>query len=483
MEEEWITSVGIDIGTSTSKFIVSRLKLSRVSSHFALPRFQITERMIYYTSSIIPTPLQERDDIDMASLSKWLEFEYRQANIDLNDVQTGAVIITGETALKRNAEKILHYLAERSGDFVVGIAGASLEGVLAGKGSGAYERSLQIAGAVANIDIGGGTANAVIFERGKTVGTITFRIGGRLIEIDSYGEIQFISPSIVPWLEEKGYRVQQHQTITFDFLKEILSHLCKDMLDCLSGKVSIRETVSIVHSTTLESIPYIQELMISGGVGELLNVKEPSDFKASSIYQDIGPVLAHELKKAMDQYPFTHILAEQTSRATVIGAGMQSTEISGSTIHIHDGFLPIRNVPVVNWNPDEKILNDESLLMSSIGQRLATGKELFIGHDRIPFAVSIRGFTYCSYEALKRIAASLYKEYTQLFPKASALVVICEGDMAKALGQLLTMYSNGALNIVCVDQIQVEHGDYIDIGEPIHTSTMVPVVVKTLAFS
>ncbi|MCK9911278.1 ethanolamine ammonia-lyase reactivating factor EutA, partial [Microbacteriaceae bacterium K1510] len=104
--------------------------------------------------------------------------------IKQSDIKSGAVIITGETATKRNAQQIVHLLAERSGDFVVATAGADLEGVLAGKGSGAEARSKQIHGIIANIDIGGGTANIAFFHRGKAIGTVTFHVGGRLIRID-----------------------------------------------------------------------------------------------------------------------------------------------------------------------------------------------------------------------------------------------------------------------------------------------------------
>src|SRR5690606_19645416 len=124
------------------------------------------------------------DEVDPEAIFRLLQREYARAELRLQDVKSGAVIITGETATKRNAQSIVHLLAEVPGHFVVATAGADLEGVLAGKGSGAETRAKQIHGVVANIDIGGGTANAAFFHRGQVIGTITFHIGGRLIRLD-----------------------------------------------------------------------------------------------------------------------------------------------------------------------------------------------------------------------------------------------------------------------------------------------------------
>jgi ethanolamine utilization protein EutA len=140
MDQTTITSVGIDIGTSTTKMIVSRLKLAKTSGSFAVPRIDIVDREVTYESPIISTPLLNKEEINGEVLAKWLEDQYAAARLTLQQIKSGAVIITGETAVKKNAQTVLHYLADRSGDFVVAVAGASLEGILAGKGSGAYSR-------------------------------------------------------------------------------------------------------------------------------------------------------------------------------------------------------------------------------------------------------------------------------------------------------------------------------------------------------
>jgi ethanolamine utilization protein EutA len=463
-------SVGIDIGTSTSKFMISELTLGRVSSQFALPHFDIVDRKVTYVSDIISTPLKNEDEIDLPPLVSWLEKEYEDLGLKLSDIKSGAVIITGETAIKKNADALIHFLAERAGDFVVAIAGASLEGVLAGRGSGAYEHSLKSKGVVANIDIGGGTANVVLFQQGKVLETITFHVGGRLIELDGSGKILSISPSLMPWIFDKNFKIEKGMCLTYGELAEIASALCFDMLDVLFGKKTL---ASLVHSTSSAKLPTIHEVMISGGVGRLMGQKSPTTLEEVAQYNDIGPLLASEMAKAFMFYPFKNVKAMQTSSATVIGAGMQSTKLSGATISVQSSLLPLRNVPIVkvSWNE----LNIEQQMEMNFRK----GKELYGVNEGLPFAIGLADIPYLSYSAVKELAQVMASLYTKYFPDSKVLVVVCENDMAKALGQLLRLQTD--YDVICIDQVVIDHGDYIDIGAPLHDS-MVPVVVKTLAF-
>ncbi|WP_232511535.1 ethanolamine ammonia-lyase reactivating factor EutA [Parageobacillus thermoglucosidasius] len=482
VESQSMISVGIDIGTSTTKFIVSHLKYAKVSSHFSLPRYEIVERKIVYESPMFSTPLKEkRDEIDLKTLALWLEEQYKKAGVTVSEVKSGAVIITGETATKKNAENILHYLAEKAGDFVVAIAGAGLEALLAGKGSGAFLRSKEVKGTVANIDIGGGTANVALFRRGKVLGTITYHVGGRLIELDQNGEITFISPSIQPWLQSKNFRLQVKKKICFKEMQQIVQEMCKEMLDSLTGQKPIRSDDSLIHSTSFQVIPPIDEVMISGGIGQLLGKEAPATIYDTVVYGDIGPLLAHEVVKAVENCSLKLIKATQTSRATVIGAGMQSTEISGATIHVAPSRLPIRNLPIMMIELNEEQIKNGDCVYEQIKNAMIEWKQYFQEEQEIPFAVCIRGISYCSYAGLKEVAKILFSLYEQYFPRNLVLVVVCENDIAKALGQLLVLQSKNKVDIISIDQVVVEQGDYIDIGETINQS-MVPVVIKTLAF-
>ncbi|MGG1678077.1 ethanolamine ammonia-lyase reactivating factor EutA [Neobacillus sp. NRS-1170] len=469
MNNKIIKSVGIDIGTSTTKLMMSELTFGRVSSQFALPHFDIIERKVTFVSEIISTPLIDEEEIDLTQLVAWLEKEYLQAGLTISDIQSGAVIITGETAIKKNADALIHYLAERAGDFVVAIAGASLEAVLAGRGSGAHEHSYKTKGIVANIDIGGGTANVVLFQQGKVLETITFHVGGRLIEINPTGEVLAVSPSIRPWLISKKFQIEKGMRLTQKILSEISTALVIDMLDCLAGKKSIHLLNSLVHSSSCETLPRIDEVMVSGGVGNLILAGPPTTMEEAAQYNDIGPMLANSINQKIIDYHFQVIKPLQTSRATVVGAGMQTTKISGATISIQANRLPLRNIPVI------KI----TLSVEEIKRNFLLGKEMFGRNERLPFAIGLSGTEYLTYEKMKDLSSVIGTLYNRFFPRSEILVVVCENDMAKALGQALQLQF--ALDVICIDQINIEHGDYIDIGEPL-TDTIVPVVVKTLAF-
>jgi ethanolamine utilization protein EutA len=174
--------------------------------------------------------------------------------------------------------------------------------------------------------------------------------------------------------------------------------------------------------------------------------------------------------------------ARQTVRATVIGAGMQSTEISGATVYISPGVLPIRNLPVVKLQLSESLLEDETALSECVTGAMETGKELHSEEMSPPFALSLSGIGYCSYSRLQRLADAISGGFNRYFKHCDTMAVICHNDMAQALGQAIAIRMGERTRIVCIDQIGVEHGDYMDMGEPI-AGSLVPVVIKTLVFS
>ncbi|AKG33262.1 ethanolamine ammonia-lyase reactivating factor EutA [Paenibacillus durus] len=481
MDELSFTSVGIDIGTSTTKLIVSRLRLGRVSGAFHLPRYEIVERELHYASPIYTTPLLSQEEIDMDEVARILRHEYAHIGLSLSEVKSGAVIITGETATKANACRVVHYLAERSGDFVVAAAGADLEGLLAGKGSGAEQRSREFPGVVANVDIGGGTANVAYFREGKAIGTVTFHVGGRLIRLGEQGLVHSVSPHLQKWLLERRIPLTAGRKTTPDQLKAIASAMFGDMLAYLAKEAvdpSFRHLIA--GSPPAGSLPEIDELMISGGISTLMADQEILDsLDAISRYGDFGPLLASSLRQQADKWPFRIVISGQTVRATVIGAGMQSVEISGSTVHIDPAVLPLRNIPVLHLEytgigpEDWRQAADEAMLEAA---RYA------LPEAEAPYAIALSGAVIHSYSTLQMVAEALLDTFTGHFPDAKIMVVVCEHDMAKALGQALSIRCGKRLNIVSIDQIRVERGDYIDIGEPL-PGILVPVVIKTLAFS
>lgn len=168
---------------------------------------------------------------------------------------------------------------------------------------------------------------------------------------------------------------------------------------------------------------------------------------------------------------------------------MQSVEISGSTLFLKREFLPLRNVPVVKLTLPQSTFADD-YLGRALDENLRFASKLYDPASLPPCALSIQGIGYCSYTQVRKLAQEILTSYQKWFPASKLLVVICESDIAKALGQSLQLQSNQLwddskrhqrLEVICIDQVKVEHGDYIDLGEPISES-IIPVVIKTLAF-
>jgi ethanolamine utilization protein EutA len=478
--------------------IVSRLRLARMSSTFALPRYDIVERQIRYESPVIMTPLVS-DQIDSEPLSKWLNQQYQLAGIQPSEVNTGAVIFTGESASKSNAQAILHGLAEDSGAFVVATAGSDLEAVLAAKGSGAVAYSREQKDILVNVDIGGGTANAAYCYRGKVIHTVTYHVGGRLIRLQPDGTITYISGALQPWLEANGYALRCGERITYETLRNLTITLNRSLLSALRHASDETSQLLMIGSTaqevTREHSLTFSKIMISGGIGQWFYTMDsnPTALEEVTVFGDVGPLLASSLRVVCEEQGLEIIPPLQTVRATVLGAGMQSTEISGSTVHFEPGLLPLRNVPIVQFAipvTDSPSFASQytTLLHHTFRQAAALYLESDASASRtdsrirvIGFALQVRKLKYLSYDQLEYVATQLIAAFRLYFPHVETLVLVCEQDIAKALGQRLHLLCLGQPQLICIDQIRVEHGDYIDLGTPVNGTT-IPVIIKTLAF-
>ena len=190
-----ILSVGIDIGTSTTQLVFSRITMEDQGGYFSVPRVSIVDKEVIYRSEVYLTPLLSPVLVDGEAVGRIAEEAYRRAGFTPADVDTGAVIITGESARKENAAAVLDRLSVLAGEFVVSTAGPDLEAIIAGKGSGAQQYSEEMCCTAVNLDIGGGTTNLVLFDCGRTVGKGCLDIGGRLIRLEPDYTVTYLSPA------------------------------------------------------------------------------------------------------------------------------------------------------------------------------------------------------------------------------------------------------------------------------------------------
>ena len=184
-----LRSVGLDVGTTSTQMIFSELTVENKASVFAVPEMEIARRDIRYRSPVYFTPLLDESHVDAEALRELVAEEYRKAGIRRESVDTGAIIITGETSRKENARAVLDALSDFAGEFVVATAGPDLESVLAAKGAGAVDYSQRTGKTVLHMDIGGGTSNIALIRDGKIERTGCLNVGGRLLKFDGGGTI------------------------------------------------------------------------------------------------------------------------------------------------------------------------------------------------------------------------------------------------------------------------------------------------------
>ena len=448
MREE-LLSVGIDIGTSTTQLIFSKLIVENEASAFTVPRISIVDKEIIYRSDVYFTPLISNTEIDGRKIKEIIEEEYKKAGINKDDIQTGAVIITGETARKENANDVLHTLSGFAGDFVVATAGPDLESIIAGKGAGAHIYSKEHSTSVVNMDIGGGTSNLALFLRGEVKETGCLDVGGRLIKIKVTVEnIKPVVNIMGSWLEESvGLRPKDEY---FDYIVTNKSIALENEIKCIS---------------------------FSGGVADYIYYEgEIQDYFK---YGDIGIILGQAIKNSDLCKKLKVVRSIETIRATVVGAGSHTTEISGSTITYTKDSFPIKNLPILKLS-----LEDESQGSYELETALKKKIEWFrLENDFQKIAIAINGKKNPSFKEIQEYAKGLVNGMKDLIEKEGQLIVVVENDMAKVLGQAIYSLLNFQKEIICIDGIKVENGDYIDLGTPIADGKVLPVVIKTLVFN
>lgn len=465
MNTRQLLSVGIDIGTTTTQVIFSRLELVNRAAVSQVPRYEFIKREISWQSPVFFTPVDKQGGLKEAELKTLILEQYQAAGIAPESVDSGAIIITGESAKTRNARPAVMTLSQSLGDFVVASAGPHLESVIAGHGAGAQNLSEQRMCRVLNIDIGGGTSNYALFEAGKVSGTACLNVGGRLLETDSQGRVVYAhkpGQMIVDDLFGKG---TDACGLTGAQLGQVTRRMADLIVEVVSGTLSALAQ-QLMQTGLLPADVKPDVITLSGGVGECYRHQPADPF----CFSDIGPLLAtalHEqprLREMNVQFP------AQTVRATVIGAGAHTLSLSGSTIWLDGVDLPIRNLPVA-------IPQTESNLVDAWQQALA---QLDLCPQTDAYVLALPAGLPVRYAALLTVIDAL-TQFVARFPNPHPLLVVAEQDFGKALGMLLRPQLQ-QLPLAVIDEISVRAGDYIDIGTPLFGGSVVPVTVKSLAF-
>jgi ethanolamine utilization protein EutA len=472
-----MVSVGIDIGTTTTQIIFSQLTLVDVARPGQVPRIDISNRKVLYQSQIFFTPLIDPETIDAEKLAKIIKSEYLRANIDPIDVETGAVIITGETAKKKNADQILKTISDLAGDFVCTVAGPNVESMIAGRGSGAAEFSKKNFTTVTNIDVGGGSANNAVFKQGKMVASSAMNFGGRILVINpTSGRIELISKPGKIILDSLGLSLSPGEVPGLEQLKQITDVMAELTLELIEGKSTpLAEKIYLTPPATVTEINKV--IMFSGGVGfYYYNPIEIKTLADVTIHGDIGPLLAQSLRENQSIQKLDVVRPSETLRATVLGASSQTVTLSGSTIWAENGILPLKSLPVIHPNLS-RVEHNSSLYKDAIREAAIRWD---LDYLKQSFVIALDIQKTLDFDGLSNIASGLI-HFSQLMPERRPLIIVIQRDYAQALGQIIKEQI-GTRPLLVIDQVGIEEGDYIDIGLPLMDGRVVPLNVKTLVF-
>lgn len=463
-----IYSIGVDIGTSTTEVIVSKLKIKNVLSTSLIEETEIEDKEIIHKSPIVFTPLLDEVTIDFIKVKDIVSEAINLSNVEKSNISTGAVIITGETARKENASEVSKNLSEYLGDFVVATAGPKLESLLAGYGSGACDISKKLNRRVINLDIGGGTTNIAIFNCGECEQTFALDIGGRLIKFDNEEKVIYISKRIQFLIENMHINIKLGERVESKNLDIICKKLSESLLEVCCLKELCEDTKRLFISEEFE--PFKADyISFSGGIGEYIGqTKGNLQLKDILKHNDIGPLLGACISKTFENYKEILLSPKEKIRATVIGAGNHSLTISGSTIAFDKSILPLKNIPIIKPFGEKENLKEIYFL----------GNKKLNMYEDTKVAISLIGPKSPSYEDIKVIASGVIKLFEEI---NGPIIVVLENDFAKALGQVISLNLNKKREVICIDKISTKNGDYIDIGLPIGNA--IPVVIKTLIYN
>ena len=467
-----LKSVGIDIGSSTSHLIFSHITLRREGASLS-GKFKVTNREVLYRSPIMLTPYVSATKIDTDKVNAFIQDAYREAGLTPEDVDTGAVIITGEALKKENAQPIVKNFAKYSGKFICAAAGHNHEALLAAYGCGAVDLSKAESKNVLNVDMGGGTTKFSLVENGVVTQTASINIGARLIAFDEQNKMTRIEAAGRRMMKELGYDVKLGEEITDKMKEDFGSYMAKILFETIEEGPNSPMASSLMVTppfANYQGLKQVNHIVFSGGVSEHVYDRDPQS------YGDIGPVLGKSVREHLKRLP-KDILREPIEgiRATVIGAGEYTIQASGNTSYVSNiHALPVHGLKVIQAVIRDGVEVSDALRLSLRKfdlEKFTAGLALSLTVDGVP-----------DYQSVKRLAEGVNTILKEAADANCPLYLTLDLDIAKSLGGMLKDEFKVARDIIAVDGIEVGDLDYIDIGECLGITEVIPVTVKSLMF-
>jgi ethanolamine utilization protein EutA len=469
-DEIVVLSVGVDIGSSTSHLVFSRIVLERLDS-----RYVVSARETFYQSDILLTPYSAAEDIDAQALGAFIARQYHDANVDPDEIDTGALILTGVAVRRRNARKIGELFARQAGKMVAVSAGDSLETVMAAHGSGAVARSIRDKATVMNIDVGGGTSKIAICCDGRVSDLTAVDVGARLVCVDAHGQVVRLEEAGRRFGTELGLDLEVGRQLSPEGGRHLAALLADKLFEAAMGGSPRVSGGGLLRLDPLTGSTSIDEVTFSGGVAEYIYGREAQS------YGDLGAALAHEIRARIPRLGAKLERSNEGIRATVIGASQYTTQVSGSTIFVSPfETLPLRNVPVIAPAlalDAEEI--DAAAIAGAIGRVL---RRLDLIDIDTPVALFVPWRGSATFQRLENFCRGVIAGLAGVLARGHPLVLAGDGDVGGLMGIHLREELGLSNPIISVDGLDLKEFDYIDIGTMLPNSGAVPVVIKSLIF-
>jgi ethanolamine utilization protein EutA len=473
-----LTTVGIDIGSSTSHLMFARVHLQRLSAALS-SRFVVVSRKILWQSPILLTPYREDYTIDVDELAGFIGGCYAYAGIERATVDSGAVVLTGEALKRRNARAIADLFSEEAGRFVCASAGHHMECQMAAHGSGAVALSRGRNATLLNVDVGGGTTKLALVENGRILATCAIAVGGRLIVEDDGDGLTRIEPPAEAIAAALGIALAPGKSLPAADRKRIATRMARMVM----GLIDLRQPGELAGSLMVTDAwpaelanKSIDAMTFSGGVSEYLYRRESRRF--GDLGCDLAEELRHALARRRDLPPVWD--PGQGIRATVIGAAQFSVQISGNTILVADpGKLPLQNLPVLAC---DFVLGDEIASETIAAQVRRALERADLEDGESPVVLSFPWVGDPSHGRLHAVASGICAALPRTLQERMPLVLLIDGDVGKSLGRLIRDEIAPDADVIAIDGVQLKEFDYVDIGSVIEPTNVVPIIIKSLLF-
>lgn len=472
-----LISVGIDVGSSGTQVIFSRLHLRRMAEDLS-SRYFVVNRETLYQSPVALTPYESETRISDVRLGEILDQAYAAAGLSPDDIDTGAVILTGEALRRENAQAIAATVSQRGGDFVCAAAGHHMESMLAAFGSGAAKASQDGDRRILNVDIGGGTAKLAIVSEGKVEATAAVHIGGRLQVVDESGTIVRLDPAGRTHAARAGFEWAIGDKVTSEELDKVADGMAATLLDALVIRPIPTDIGNFYLTDPIIDWGTIDGVMFSGGVAEYVYHREERDFG------DLGLRMGHAIARrlAAGALPWPLLPAGECIRATALGASEYSVQLSGNTCFIsnHGELLPRRNLQVIQPPyecPDEIVADDVASAVK------AHRRAFEVDGNDAEIALSFHWRGNPSYERMFAFARGLVLGLDDMIAAGKPLFIVLDGDIAQSLGHILKDELEVPVGVLVIDGVVLWDFDYIDLGKIRLPSRTVPVTIKSLVFA